>query len=48
LHADSLGCSLMSLAFLVMASFHSPPRDPLTHKLARKLQAKRLGTVAVL
>jgi len=38
----------MSLAFLVMASFHSPPRDPLTHKLARKLQAKRLGTVAVL
>jgi hypothetical protein len=33
----------MSLAFLVMASFHSPPRDQLTYKL----QAKRLGTEAV-
>jgi hypothetical protein len=38
----------MSLAFLVMASFHSPPRDPLPHQLVRKLQAKQLGNVAVL
>jgi hypothetical protein len=37
----------MSLAFLVMASFHSPPRDPLTYQLTHKLQAKRLGTEAV-